>query len=195
MNIEELCEERDSAIYEANCHILQLTDSLNAATRARDEARAEVERLRGMTPELPPRPLDGTGMPRYGLRWNGPTDPLAVPMGDGYWTPWHLASDAVANAFRRGADVATRAASNLLAVVHGDGGQYEATHGAKKACEDAEAVIVKLRELLDESSSEAFKRGAEAMREACAATIHDGGLVWTRESAERALREMILEEP
>jgi hypothetical protein len=43
MNIEELtalCEERGRAIYEANCHILQLTDSLNAATRERDEAQS-----------------------------------------------------------------------------------------------------------------------------------------------------------
>ena len=40
MTIEELtalCEERGRAIYEANCHILQLTDSLNAATRERDK--------------------------------------------------------------------------------------------------------------------------------------------------------------
>jgi len=45
MNIEELtalCEERGRAIYEANCHILQLTDSLNAATRERDEARSQL---------------------------------------------------------------------------------------------------------------------------------------------------------
>jgi hypothetical protein len=38
-------EHRGRAIYEANCHILQLTDSLNAATRERDEARNEVARL------------------------------------------------------------------------------------------------------------------------------------------------------
>jgi uncharacterized coiled-coil DUF342 family protein len=49
---------------------------------------------------------------------------------------------------------------------------------------------------IDAKWTNAYRRGAEAMREACAATIHDGGLVWTRESAERALREMkILEEP
>jgi len=48
MNIEELtalCEERGRAIYEANCHILQLTDSLNAATRERDEARSRLAEL------------------------------------------------------------------------------------------------------------------------------------------------------
>ncbi|MBA1187934.1 hypothetical protein G7Z99_02625 [Pseudomonas entomophila] len=59
---------------------------------------AEVERLRtenirlnGLRPEGPPRPPAGDGLPRYGLRWNGPQQPIAVPMNDGYWTPWHLA--------------------------------------------------------------------------------------------------------
>ena len=54
-------------------------------------ARAEIERLRGLVPELPPRPPEGDGVPRYGLRWGGPSQPVAVPMVDGYWTPWHLA--------------------------------------------------------------------------------------------------------
>lgn len=48
-------------------------------------------RLRGITPALPPFPPEGAGLPRYGLRWNGPEQPLSVPMDDGYWTPWHLA--------------------------------------------------------------------------------------------------------
>ncbi|RDL18474.1 hypothetical protein D884_03295 [Pseudomonas sp. URMO17WK12:I10] len=59
---------------------------------------AEVERLRienvrlnGLKPEGPPRPPAGYGLPRYGLRWNGLQQPIAVPMDDGYWTPWHLA--------------------------------------------------------------------------------------------------------
>lgn len=41
-------------------------------------------------PEAP----DSEGLPRYGLRYNGPDQPLAVPMLDGYWTPWHLAEEA-----------------------------------------------------------------------------------------------------
>lgn len=53
---------------------------------------AENERLKGLRPELPPRPPEGEGLPRYGLRWNGPQQPLATPMEDGYWTPWHLAA-------------------------------------------------------------------------------------------------------
>lgn len=58
------------------------------------ELQAEIESLRGLQPELPPRPPEGSGLPRYGLRWNGPRQPLAVPMEDGYWTPWHLAAAA-----------------------------------------------------------------------------------------------------
>lgn len=52
---------------------------------------AEVDQLRGIQPAFPPRPPEGEGLPRYGLRWNGPQQPLAVLMADGYWTPWHLA--------------------------------------------------------------------------------------------------------
>lgn len=61
--------------------------------RLAGEMRAEVERLRGLRPSLPPLPPTGSGLPRYGLRWNGPDQPIAVPMEDGYWTPWHLAEN------------------------------------------------------------------------------------------------------
>jgi hypothetical protein len=98
----------------------ELEAKLETVTRERDEARAESERLRGMTPELPPRPFAGTGMPRYGLRWNGPSDPLSVPMGDGYWTPWHLASAAVADAFRRGAEAMREAIASACIGSVGD---------------------------------------------------------------------------
>ena len=59
------------------------------------ECRAEIKRLQGIKPELPEMPPAGEGLPRYGLRWNGPQLPLAVPMPDGYWTPWHLADKEV----------------------------------------------------------------------------------------------------
>ena len=52
---------------------------------------AEIERLEGLRADAPPRPPEGDGLPRYGLRWNGPTSPVSVPRDDGYWTPWHLA--------------------------------------------------------------------------------------------------------
>ena len=75
----------------------EMTERINAIkerSRLRaeiEELRARVERLRGIKPELPPRPPQGEGLPRYGIRLNGPTEPPAVPMDDGYWTPWHLA--------------------------------------------------------------------------------------------------------
>ncbi len=56
---------------------------------------------RDYAPKPTPAPVqvDGAGageLPRYGIRWNGPTQPISVPMGDGYWTPWHLAHAAIA---------------------------------------------------------------------------------------------------
>ncbi len=49
---------------------------------------------------------------------------------------------------------------------------------------------------IDAKWTNAYRRGAEAMREACAQAIHGGGLVWTRESAERSIRALpIPEEP
>lgn len=58
-----------------------------------DVLSGQVERLRGIKPELPPYPGDSFDgeLPRYGIKWSGPTQPLAVPMDDGYWTPYHLA--------------------------------------------------------------------------------------------------------
>jgi|GEM_PF-6139111 hypothetical protein len=54
---------------------------------------ARVSELEGMKPEplqiiisLP----EGETLPRYGVRWNGPTSPMAIRMDDGYWTPWHI---------------------------------------------------------------------------------------------------------
>ena len=65
------------------------------ATRAKFQELCErteetIDTLRGIKPEAPPRPPDGNGLPRYGLRWNGPGEPVSMPMDDGYWTPWHL---------------------------------------------------------------------------------------------------------
>lgn len=69
-----------------------VTSFLQLATPAAVMALiAENEQLKGLQLAFPPRPPDGGGLPRYGLRWNGPQQPLAVLMNDGYWTPWHLA--------------------------------------------------------------------------------------------------------
>lgn len=64
------------------------------------ELFAEIARLEGLQPAFPPRPPDGEGLPRYGLRWNGPQQPVAVAMDDGYWTPWHLADQLKADSER-----------------------------------------------------------------------------------------------
>ncbi|PNG40237.1 hypothetical protein A1395_06215 [Pseudomonas protegens] len=61
---------------------------------------AQLEQLRGLRPAVPPRPPEGNGLPRYGLRWNGPQQPLATPMDDGYWTPWHLAAHQQTQSFQ-----------------------------------------------------------------------------------------------
>lgn len=38
---------------------------------------------------------------------------------------------------------------NLLAVIHGDGGHYQAEHGLERACADAEKVVIGLRMSVD----------------------------------------------
>lgn len=94
---DRLVEERDQLRAEVQRLTIERENFARAAegiTRIvaeKQEAEAEVVRLRGITPELPDRPPEGHGIPRYGIRWNGPTEPMSVPMEDGYWTPWHLA--------------------------------------------------------------------------------------------------------
>lgn len=41
------------------------------------------------------------GLPRYGIRHNGPDNPIVMKMNDGYWTPWHIA-DALINQAKLG---------------------------------------------------------------------------------------------
>ena len=77
-------------------------DRLPVGTELIDRAhftrlQAEISILRGLMPAWPPRPPEGHGLPRYGIRWNGPCQPLAVAMEDGYWTPWHLADQLRTN--------------------------------------------------------------------------------------------------
>ncbi len=69
-------------------------DAVRALQDERDALKRDVERLQGIKPELPPRDGRGEGLPRYGLRWNGPDQPVATPMDDGFWVPWHLAKAA-----------------------------------------------------------------------------------------------------
>jgi len=68
------------------------TIEMQAADRIEQLGR-ENERLKGVKPELPPFPPNGSGLPRYGISWNGQYEPITKPMDDGYWTPWHLADE------------------------------------------------------------------------------------------------------
>lgn len=38
------------------------------------------------------------GLIRYGLNWKGHDYAVCEPMPDGYWTPWHLAQEAITRA-------------------------------------------------------------------------------------------------
>lgn len=90
------------------------------------ERDALAGRLSGLRPEFPPMPPDGAGLPRYGLLWPPAgtfTGPLATPMADGYWTPWHLAEaerDA-ARAALRDVAVRQREACEEVVAVYGTG--------------------------------------------------------------------------
>ena len=64
-------------------------DAGELVNKRADEMEAALDAW--LKPDFPPFPPEGEGLPRYGLRWNGPQQPLSVPMEDGYWTPWHLA--------------------------------------------------------------------------------------------------------
>jgi hypothetical protein len=80
---------------------------------------AEIDRLAGARPDASPRPPEGEGLPRYGLRWNGPTSPITVPMPDGYWTPWHLADQLKAEngSLRKDAELNNRRLRTVCIII------------------------------------------------------------------------------
>ena len=73
------------------------SDPLLDAASEIEALRAQVAALKGCVPELPEPLYAGNHLPRFGIRWNGPTEPLCVPMDDGYWTPWHYAEAKLAD--------------------------------------------------------------------------------------------------
>jgi len=68
-------------------------------------------------------------LPRYGVKWNGPTEPIATEMPDGYWTPWHLANETI---------------SELLTEV-----EVQAYWGTKWEAEHKE--VMRLRKILEDN--------------------------------------------
>ncbi len=74
-----------------------------------------------------------------------------------------------------------RAVSNLLAIIHGDGGHYEGKHGTVKACKDAEGVVPDLRLKLDAAAERV--RELEEERDQALADYQDLGRVMHEECA------------
>ncbi len=74
---------------------LECADERDAVIR---DLVAEVERLREIEPKSGPSLSHSNDasrqhptLPRYKMRWNGSDLPMPESMGDGYWTPFHLA--------------------------------------------------------------------------------------------------------
>ncbi len=109
--------------------------------------RAQVEALQGLRPEIPQRPPHSNdsryqhpALKRYGLRWNGPGQPVSVPMEDGYWTPFHAAlAEVEALRASRGELL------EVLRVVVRDWTEQFERHGslAPEWCKQARAAITK----------------------------------------------------
>lgn len=106
MNID-LAEARRLAdwIAGAACGGSNWNDNALRTSIVMNALAAEVESLSGLRPEVPERPPHNNdashqhpALPRYGLRWNGPGEPVSVPMPDGYWTPFHLALEGIEQA-------------------------------------------------------------------------------------------------
>ena len=118
----------------AECKKSDADEALHAETAAlraeRDALAAKVKELEGLRPEFPPRPPNGMGAPRYGLRWPSHGAPLAVPMPNGYWTPWHLAEAALAA--EQAAHAATR--DSLFAHLEASRAKCDVHHGARTEC-------------------------------------------------------------
>lgn len=68
-----------------------------------------------------PQPAQGEheqpALERYGIEWRGPHMPIALPMPDGYWTPWHIAEAALK---QRTSERQTNAIENAFYEAQGD---------------------------------------------------------------------------
>lgn len=55
---------------------------------------------------------------RYGIEWQGPNLPIALPMPDGYWTPWHVAEAGI-KSLARNLDYEQTRVSRLVHILTG----------------------------------------------------------------------------
>lgn len=90
-SVEETLRIQTTKLNQQLNKLLEQNTQIIELTAERDNALSQVEQLKGIKPELPPRPPQGDGLPRYGIKWNGNNQPISTPMDDGYWTPYHLA--------------------------------------------------------------------------------------------------------
>mgnify|MGYP001374979456 CR=1 FL=1 len=60
------------------------------------EQEKEIEKLKGIKPGFYVNDnLSDNDLPRYGIRWHSKEEPIATPMSDGYWTPFHIANHII----------------------------------------------------------------------------------------------------
>tara|TARA_B100002019_G_C21262543_1_gene597587 strand:- start:1012 stop:1302 length:291 start_codon:yes stop_codon:yes gene_type:complete len=79
-------------------HRLQQSDDkalIDGITQLINNLEKENDELKGIKPGFFPKKLSTTGLPRFGIRWNGDKQPIATPFDDGYWTPFHIADEII----------------------------------------------------------------------------------------------------
>jgi hypothetical protein len=107
-----------------------------------------------------PTPTPGAPVPpdeliRYGVLWRGPTEPTCEPMGDGYWTPWHIAQARIAQAMQEREELAIEAYQSGYARGHNDTVEGCYNLAAESEPEAAEEVIAELVEDRARAAAEA----------------------------------------
>ncbi len=113
------------------------------------ELEAECERMRTFAAQNFSAMIrqEAEQMREYGLSYEGVRKVLREY--DNAELSFGKVMDLIRAAARAMAEDNQRAVSNLLAIIHGDGGHYEGKHGTVKACKDAEGVVSDLRVRLD----------------------------------------------
>jgi len=73
-------------------NLVHLSESDLRHVRAYAEAYAEQARAASQPAQEP------VVLQRFGVKWKGQTEPFMEQMPDGYWTPWHIANEALQRA-------------------------------------------------------------------------------------------------